>query len=60
MTRFFGKIHPVAQHYADFPVPLRTIRPIDADAAAAAYEALSNPSNITQLGQKEAAYPSAV
>jgi hypothetical protein len=60
MMRFFGKLHPIARHYADYPVPLRTIRPLGADEAAAAYDALRDPANIAQLGQKEAAYPSAV
>lgn len=60
MMRFFGKLHPVAQYYADFPVPLRAVRPIGADEAAAAYDALRDSSNIARLGQKEAAYPSAV
>ena len=58
--RYTGKIHPISAEYENFPVPLRAIRPIDADMAARAYAALKDPANVRTLGQKEPAYPSAV
>ncbi len=58
--RYPGKLHPVIAHYPRYPVPLRAIRPLGADAVAAGWRALRDPANIRKLGRAEAVHPNAV
>lgn len=58
--RFYGQKAPIAEAYAQFPVPIARISPLSAEEAQREYETLKDPANIESYGERDKAYPSAV
>lgn len=58
--QFYGQKPPIAEAYAQFPVPIARIHPLSPEDARRGYETLKDPDNIKTYGERDKTYPSAV